>query len=214
MHAARHPWAPGFCWGPPWPEDKTPWTPHGSSPHLLPHTLEPAKRERERELLGRNHGLRRSPPQGEPWAQHCVALGGCSPGFAWYCGAWLTSCLGRFVRQCLRIAHCCCHAAVNTPFVVYHCAVDTNLGEHTPYHFAMSFSPCTWGRIWGWPKESTGALKPTMTPLCGAVAPPCSGIGKCRACGDRWMERQQPQLEPDITLGALNLDRWRRIKGT
>jgi hypothetical protein len=75
--------------------------PWGSSPHLLPRAPEPAKRE----LLGRNRGLRRSPPQGEPRAQRCVALGGCSSGFAWYCGAWLTSCLERFMRQRLGMAH-------------------------------------------------------------------------------------------------------------
>jgi hypothetical protein len=39
------------------------------------------------------------------------------------------------MRQLLRIVHRCCRAAVNTPFVMYHCTVDTNLGEHTPLSF-------------------------------------------------------------------------------
>jgi hypothetical protein len=79
------------------------------------------------------------------------------------------------------------------------------IGEH-PLSFRNVLLSVYLGRIWGWPEESMDALKPTMAPPCGAIAPPCSGVGKCRACWGRWMGRQRPRLEPNITLGVLNLN--------
>jgi hypothetical protein len=49
----------------------------------------------------------------------------------------------------------------------------------------------------------------------GGTAPPCSGVGKYRACGGHWMGRQRPRLEPDITLGGIEsrpLEKDQRVR--